>query len=196
MRDNEKFDIKEQKKEVRKEIIGRLRDQDPSLREERSRIIQNKLLSSEEFKVSTTVMTYVSLPTEVNTEHLIKEAMRLGKRVAVPCIGPNEQKIIASELVAIESLEEGPFGIHQPKDGLAREIPLKEIDLIVVPAIAYDKKNMRLGRGKGYYDKFLSSQDLCSVKKVGLAFHFQVVDYLPSDDHDLAVDQVVTDQSN
>jgi 5-formyltetrahydrofolate cyclo-ligase len=197
MRNNERSEIKERKSEVRKEIIGRLRDQDPSLREERSKIIQQKLLSSEEFKVSKTVMTYVSLPTEVSTDHLIEEALKLGKRVAVPCIGSlDEQKIIASELVAIESLEEGPFGIHQPKDGPVREIPLKEIDLVVVPAIAYDRKNMRLGRGKGYYDRFLSSKDLCSAKKVGLAFQFQVLDSLPSDDHDLAVDQVVTDQSS
>ncbi|MBD3426971.1 MAG: 5-formyltetrahydrofolate cyclo-ligase [Candidatus Omnitrophica bacterium] len=196
MKDNGKNEIKQQKAEVRKQITGRLRDQDPSVREEKSRIIQQKLLTTEEFALSKTVMTYVSLPSEVSTDYFIEEALKLGKRVAVPYIGPNKEKLIASQLVAIESLEDGPFGIRQPKDGPARKISLKEIELVVVPAIAYDRTNMRLGRGKGFYDRFLSSGDLRSAKKIGLAFSFQIVDSLPSDDHDLAIDRVITDQSS
>ena len=70
---------------------------------------------------------------------------------------------------------------------------MKEIDLIVVPAIAYDKANMRLGRGKGYYDNFLGAEELRSTPAIGLAFHFQVVDLLPSDSHDIPVSRVITD---
>jgi 5-formyltetrahydrofolate cyclo-ligase len=185
--------IRERKKEIRKEQLRRLRDQGPSLREERSRKIQEKLLSSEEFRAAGTVMTYVSLPTEVNTYYFIEKALERGKRVAVPYIEPNDQTIIASELAAIENLEKGPFGIYQPREGLAGAIPLKEIDLIVVPLVAYDAKNMRLGRGKGYYDKLLANKDLSSAKTVGLAFHFQVVDSLPSNSHDRPVSRVITD---
>ncbi|MFC1549012.1 5-formyltetrahydrofolate cyclo-ligase [Candidatus Omnitrophota bacterium] len=185
--------IKKEKEEIRKEIIGRLRDQSPSLREERSMKIQEKLLESDEFRSSKTVMIYVSLPSEVNTDQLIKEALKQGKRVAAPYIEPDKETIAASALTAIEDLEEGPFGIYQPKEGCARTISLKEIDLVVVPAIAYDKKNMRLGRGKGFYDSFLASEDLCSSKTIGLAFHFQITDALPANDHDRAVDRVITD---
>ena len=185
--------IREKKAEIRKEKFRRLRDQDPSLREERSQKIQEELLSSEEFQICKTVMIYVSLPTEVATNYLIKEALKRGKRVAVPYIEPNSQTIIASELTAIECLEKGPFGIYQPKDGPNKTIALKEIDLIVVPLMAYDKKNMRLGRGKGYYDKFLANKDLSLAKTIGLAFHFQAVDSLPSDSHDRPVSRVITD---
>ncbi|MFH1552693.1 MAG: 5-formyltetrahydrofolate cyclo-ligase [Candidatus Omnitrophota bacterium] len=181
------------KEEIRKETIRRLRDQEPSLREERSRKIQEELLSSEEFRDSKTVMTYVSLPTEVATDYFNKEALKQGKRVAVPYVDTNNQTIIASELTAIECLEKGPFGIHHPKDGLAKKIPLKEIDLIVIPAIAYDKKNMRLGRGKGYYDRFLTSEELSSSTTIGLAFRFQVVETLPACSHDRPVSRVITD---
>ncbi|MFC1480457.1 5-formyltetrahydrofolate cyclo-ligase [Candidatus Omnitrophota bacterium] len=181
------------KEEIRKETIRRLRDQEPSLREERSREIQQKLLSSEEFRASSTVMTYVSLPTEVATDYFNKEALRQGKRVAVPYVDTNNQTIIASELTAIECLEKGPFGIYHPKDGLAKKIPLKEIDLIVIPAIAYDKKNMRLGRGKGYYDRFLENKELSSTTTIGLAFHFQVAETLPACPHDRPVSRVITD---
>ena len=185
--------MRERKEEIRKEKLRRLRDQKPSLREERSRKIQEELLSSEEFRVSKTVMTYVSLPLEVNTCYFNEEALKRGKRVAVPYIEPNSQTIIASELTAIENLEKGPFGIYQPKKGLAGTIPLGEIDLVVVPLIAYDTKNMRLGRGKGYYDRFLANRDLSPAKTIGLAFHFQVTDSLPPDPHDRPVSRVITD---
>lgn len=185
--------VREKKEEIRKEIIRRLKDQEPSLRAERSRLIQKKLLSSEAFRASKTVMTYVSLPTEVSTDYLNAEALKQGKRVAVPYTEPHNNTIIASELTAIENLEKGPFGIYRPKDGLSRRIPLKEIDLVVVPAIAYDKKNTRLGRGKGCYDKFLASERELLSKTIGLAFCFQVVESLPSTPNDIPVSRVITD---
>ena len=181
------------KDDIRKELLRRLRDQDPSLREERSRKIQEKLLSSEEFQVSKTVMTYVSLPQEVNTEEINKKAQEQGKRMVVPYIGPNSRDITAVEFTSIENLEKGPFGIYQPAAATVKEMPLAEIDLIVIPAIAYDKNNMRLGRGKGFYDRFLSLEDLYSKPTIGLAFNFQVIDYIPSDPHDVPVSRVLTD---
>ena len=185
--------IRKRKEEIRKEITRRLREQDSALRDERSRIIQEKLLSSDEFRACRTVMTYVSLPTEVDTYHFIEEALKLGKRVAVPFIEPGDPTIRACELTSIDCLEKGPFGIYQPKEDLAREITLKEIELVVVPLIAFDSSNMRLGRGKGYYDNFLSKEELSSSRSIGLAFHFQAVDSLPSDPHDRPVSRVITD---
>jgi 5-formyltetrahydrofolate cyclo-ligase len=181
------------KENIRKEITRRLKGQDPSEREERSREIQDKLLSSEEFRASKTVMTYVSMPTEVDTRYFIEEALKHGKRVAAPYIEPGNNKIIASLLTRIECLEKGPFGIYQPKEGPNREVLLKEIDLVVVPAIAYSTDNVRLGRGRGFYDRFLSSPDLAGAVTIGLAFSFQVLSLLPQDPHDRPVSKVITD---
>ncbi len=138
-------------------------------------------------------MTYVSMPTEVDTYYLNEEALKQGKRIIVPYIDPETHEMIATELLSLNYLKEGPFGIYQPEGGLVKPVPLKEIDLVVVPAIAYDKKNMRLGRGKGYYDRFLAGARPSGTKIVGLAFHFQVVDVLPSDPHDKSVFRVITD---
>jgi 5-formyltetrahydrofolate cyclo-ligase len=110
-----------------------------------------------------------------------------------PYIGPDSNIITAAELTSIDDVEEGPFGIKQPAKGLAKAIPLKEIDLIVVPALAYDKKNMRLGRGKGYYDNFLASEDLSSATAIGLAFRFQILNDLPAVSHDRPVTRVITE---
>lgn len=189
----ESNEIFEKKREIRKDIIRRLRDQDPSLRKERSLLIQQKLLSSEEFKAAGTVMTYVSMPTEVSTKQFIKEALKLGKRVAAPHIRPQGKELEVFELNAVEDLEEGPYGIKQPKNGPAGSIPLREIDLIVVPAIAYDRNNMRLGRGKGYYDQFFSREELSSATTIGLAFSFQLMDSIPHDSHDRPVSRVISD---
>ena len=83
------------------------------------------------------------------------------------------------------------FGIYQPRKGHVKEVPLQDIDLIVVPGIAVDKNNVRLGRGHGYYDRFL-----CAVpnhtRTIGLAFDFQVVEYLPQDSHDVPVWKTIT----
>ena len=170
-----------------------MREQDPSFWREKSRKVQEKLLSSEEYQNSKVVMAYVSLPTEVDTERIIKETLERGKRLAVPSIDTVSQTLIASELTSINDLVIGHFGIKEPKDGPARAIKPEEIDLIVVPGRAFDKKNMRLGRGKGYYDKFLANKDLSSAKTIGLAFEFQVIDSLPSDPHDVPVYRVITE---
>lgn len=167
--------------------------QDERTREEKSRIIREKLLASDEFKASRTVMTYVSLPTEVDTFRFNEEALKRGKRVAVPYLGTAGRGILASEITSMDNLVKGPLGILEPKDGNKRTIPLEEIDLIVVPAIAFDRNNMRLGRGKGYYDRFLSSPDLSSAKTIGIAYRVQITDILPSDPHDRPVDRVFTD---
>jgi 5-formyltetrahydrofolate cyclo-ligase len=67
-----------------------------------------------------------------------------------------------------------------------KEVPLEDIDLIIVPGIAFDKKNVRLGRGHGYYDRFLCALPN-KTRTVGLAFDFQVVEHLPQDSHDIPV---------
>ncbi|MBD3379040.1 MAG: 5-formyltetrahydrofolate cyclo-ligase [Candidatus Omnitrophica bacterium] len=185
-------DIKLKKKEIREKIIRRLREQEPSLRKEKSRTIQEKLLSSEEFRLAQTVMTYVAMPAEVDTLYFIEEALRLGKKLVAPYVISDTGDMIASELTTIDDLKEGPFGILEPENGPERKISLKEIDLIVVPGVAFDKKNMRLGRGKGYYDRFLSCSQLASVPAVGLAFDFQMVDSLPAGPHDRPVSRVIT----
>ena len=185
--------IKTQKAEIRKEILGILRSQDHASRSERSRRIQDKFLSSDEYRASKVILAYVSMASEVDTSYIIERSLEDGKKVAVPYIDTLNQEIVASELISIDNLVDGPYGTKEPQNGPARAIEFEEIELIVIPAIAYDRNNMRLGRGKGYYDRFLSDERLSSSKKIGLAFHFQVVDLLPSDPHDVPVTRVITD---
>ncbi len=184
--------VKILKSAFRKEITGQLRAQTSSSRDEASRRIQEKLISSKEFISARTVMSYISTDMEVDTTHLNRKMLEDGKKLVVPVIDTERQEIIASELKSIEDLIKGPFGIYEPRGGLKKRVTVEEIDLIVVPAMAYDRHNMRLGRGKGYYDRFLADKNLSRTKTVGLAFRFQIVDLLPSDPHDIPVSTVIT----
>ena len=158
----------------------------------KSDIIKHKLFNEEEFKKAKVVMFYVSLKDEVSTLSIIDEAIKTGKRVCVPVIFKEDKRLIAGEIKdRSKDLEKQHFGIYQPRSGHVKEVPLKDIELVVVPGVAFDKNNVRLGRGHGYYDRFLSALSN-NTKTIGLAFDFQVVDNLPKDSHDIPVSKIIT----
>ena len=164
----------------------------PLAKSRKSDIIKRKLFNGEEFKKAKLVMFYVSLEDEVDTLAMIDEALEMGKRVCVPVILKEEKRLIASEIRDREKeLECQHFGICQPKKGFLREVPLEDIDVVIVPGVAFDKSNLRLGRGHGYYDRFLCCLPK-RTKTIGLAFDFQVVDALPKDPHDIPVSKLIT----
>ncbi|MCX5668402.1 MAG: 5-formyltetrahydrofolate cyclo-ligase [Candidatus Omnitrophica bacterium] len=159
---------------------------------QKSAIIKSKLFNEEEFKKAKVVMFYVSLKDEVDTLSMIDEALKTGKRIAVPVILKEEKRLIAGEIHnRLEDLESQHFGIYQPMQDRVKEIPLDDIDLVVVPGVAFDRKNIRLGRGHGYYDRFLSGLPK-RTKTIGLAFDFQVLEDLPQDPHDVPVSKIIT----
>ena len=180
------------KHKIRKEIKEKLKRYSKLERSTKSAIIKDRLFKEEEFKKSKVVMFYVSLKDEVDTLAMVDEALEMGKRVCVPVILSEEKRLIAGEIKdRSEDLERQHFGIYQPKKGRVREVPLEDIDLVVVPGIAFDKANVRLGRGHGYYDRFLSGLPK-PTKTIGLAFDFQVVENLPQDSHDIPVWKTIT----
>src|SRR3989338_791150 len=180
------------KHKIRKEIKRKFKAYSTLEKTRKSAIIRDKLFNEEEFKKAKVVMFYVSLKDEVDTYHMIDEALKAGKRVCVPVILKEEKRLIAGEIHnRFEDLESQHFGIYQPRQDRAKEVPLDDIDLVVVPGVAFDKKNIRLGRGHGYYDRFLSGLPR-ATKALGLAFDFQIVEDLPQDSHDIPVWKVVS----
>ena len=180
------------KHKIRHHIRQKIKSYSELEKSEKSAIIKARLFNEEEFKKAKIVMFYVSLKDEVNTLSMIDEAVRAGKKVCVPVILKEEKRLIAGEIRnRSEDLERQHFGIYQPMEGHVKEVPLENIDLVIVPGVAFDKSNMRLGRGHGYYDRFLSGIPN-SAKTIGLAFDFQVVEDLPKDSHDIPVWKTIT----
>jgi 5-formyltetrahydrofolate cyclo-ligase len=179
------------KQEIRDRIIKKLKQQSRQQREEKSRQIKKKLFSHPEFKKAQTVMFYIAERFEVDTEDMIKDAQRLGEKVVVPITDVNRKELIASLLVDYErELTKGAYGILEPKSDFARPVPLKMINLVIVPGIAFDKKGNRLGRGTGYYDRFLSKIPK-DTPTIGLCFDFQIVDSMPIFPHDIQVKDLI-----
>lgn len=155
---------------------------------ERSIKIKENLFGLDEFKKSKVVMFFVSFGNEVDTHGMIKESLK-SKIVAVPKVADNE--IQPSIMMDFEQLIlSGRFGILEPIE--AAKINTKNIHIVIVPAIAFDRKGHRIGYGLGYYDKFLAK--VPKALKIGLAFDFQVVDKLPIETHDIPVNLIVTDK--
>lgn len=178
------INIDDQKRIIRKEI--KLLKQDYSLqqRKEMSLPILDKLENLQEFKEARTVMLYWSMTDEVFSHDFVCKWAK-EKRVILPCV--KGQTLDLKVFEGKEHLVDGEnYGIPEP-DGpvfMAED----EIDLILIPGVAFDKENNRMGRGKAYYDRLLQS---LSAFKVGICFDFQVLDHVPIDEHDIKMDHVV-----
>ena len=155
-------------------------------------MILKKLFADPEFRCSQTVLFYASFDGEVETFDMMKQAQDLGKRIALPAIRLEEKKIVPQAVNDLkEDLETGPYGVAQPKPDRAVSIKMDDIDLCVVPGVAFDRNHRRLGRGAGYYDRFLSALSP-KIPSIGLAFDFQIVPSLPREEHDVPVTRVIT----
>jgi len=181
-----------EKEQLRKEMLERLIAQDPEERRKKSQLIKEKLFSQEEFKSAEYIMFYISKEEEVDTSSMIQEALKIGKKVVVPVTLVKEKKLVCSLVEnPKEDLSPGPYGIKQPQQDKVRPVAVEKIDLIVVPGVVFDEENNRLGRGKGYYDRFLRTFP-GHISKIGLAFSFQVLKRLPVLSHDVAVTKLLS----
>ena len=179
------------KQDFRERILTLLRNQKEEERLIKSLSIKDKLFANDDFQNAKTVLFYASFDGEVNTFNMIKEAREYGKRVALSRVNANSKDIIPILWNEAEDLETDPFGIQQPSDKKINRLEFDDLDVIIVPGVAFDKDNHRLGRGAGYYDRFLSRVS-SNVPSIGLAFDFQCVDSIPQlSDHDIPVSCVV-----
>ena len=181
------------KTELRQKILTLLRKQKEEERLAKSLAILDKLLRSPEFQKALTVLFYAAFDGEVDTFEMMQRAQQLGKKVGLPYIVRKEKRMIPT---VVESIEEdlaiGPYGVKQPKEtSEGKTLSADELDLVIVPGVAFDRHNHRLGRGQGYYDRFLKG--LCArTPTIGLAFYFQIVDHLPpKEEHDVPVSRVL-----
>lgn len=129
------------------------------------------------------IAIYVSVREELSTREMIKRLLTTKKRVFVPACKGDGEMIFAEINREIEWIN-GKYGIPEPKIGK----PEKDFDVIFVPLVAFDENGNRIGRGKGYYDRFLL---LSAAKKVGIAFSEQKVEVVPTEKTDVRLDEVL-----
>lgn len=181
------------KQVIREEIRKKLTSMSEGDRHRDSTNACSRLCSLESFLHARTVMLYMPLAMEVDVTPIALKCFQLGKTVCVPKVDWKRLDMIAVEVNAIDDrvMDIDEHGIRTPKQG--QPIPPSMIDLIVAPGLAFDAHGRRLGRGGGFYDRFLARTRNSAVR-VGIAFDRQIIDDIPTQDHDVMVDIVITER--
>lgn len=178
------------KKDIRKQIKEEKLKLSLSEIEINSDIIINKLLARQEYNNSNIIFVYVSYNQEVITKKLIEQALE-HKKVAVPKIANNQMDFYY--IKSLNDLENGIMGILEPTNtSEANKAVPEDSDLFVVPGLGFDKNKNRIGYGKGYYDKYFHRHNKIKFHKIALAFDFQLLEQIPSDDFDVKLDRILT----
>jgi len=177
------------KRKLRNILLGRLKKQTEQERKSKSELIEKKLLEQEEFIQAERIMFYLAFDGEVMTESMINKARERGKQIYVPMCDTREKTLRPCVLMKDSVLSRGPYQTLEPQ--IKIDLPLDKLNLVIVPALAFDKKGNRLGRGKGYYDRLLKNMSN-HTRSFGLAFDFQILPSLPVEQNDMPVDKVLS----
>ena len=178
--------IDQKKKEIRRQIRELKKQYFLEDKKRKSKFIFDQIEKLDEFIKSKTIMVYWSMDDEVYTHDFILKYYN-DKEIILPVVNGNELEL--KIFTGLSNMEKGlAFGIDEPVGGIYDNH--EKIDLIIVPGVAFDKKNNRLGRGKAYYDKLLKTT---SAFKIGTCFDFQMIDSVPIDQYDIKMDLVISD---
>lgn len=177
------------KKEIRKLIIG-IRDiQDLEMKAKYDNIISTKVLDNKDIIEAKTIFIFISFKSEVNTILLIEKLLERGYNVCVPRLEDKTMKAI--RILSLDNLKQTKYAL-EPKIGV--EVKADEIDIIIVPGVAFDKKGNRIGYGGGYYDKFMKNIRK-DCRKIALAYELQVLDRIIVDEWDIEIDSLITEKN-
>ncbi len=187
-------ELQQRKKQIREESHARRNAQEN--KDELSRTVCERLAALPEYQNARTVMFYVDVRSEVRTRNYLSTALTSGKRIVVPYCLDGEL-----ELFLLENMDElalGSYRILEPKTELRtlanKKVDVSELDLIIVPGVAYDRRGGRMGHGFGYYDKLMQHARL-DTPLVAFGFECQLFDEVPMLSHDIFMDKIITEKA-
>ena len=180
------------KTNIRRQLRETLAQMTEPTRHAKSTAACSAIIASPEFTAARVIMVYLSTPTEVDTANLAIRAWKQGKTVVVPKVSWDQRRMLPVEISSLhtEITTTGP-GVREPMSG--NPIPTDLIDLVIVPGLGFTETGYRIGRGMGFYDRFLAQSEFIGVS-CGLAFEEQIVPALPILDHDVPLSMLATDK--
>lgn len=176
----------EEKKHIRKRIAEIKKQYTDEELKTLSSIIMKKLEDNVILKCAKTVLLYYSLPDEVYTHDFVEQLSK-DKTVLLPVVNGDELEL--KVYTGKKCMQKGDFNISEPQGEIFDN--LISIDAAVIPGVSFDKHGNRLGRGKGYYDRFLKK---LNTFKIGICFDFQLSDEIPHNEYDIAMDEIWTEK--
>lgn len=181
----DKFQSMELKKEIRKEVRRRIKELDAETRDRASKTIFDRIELLPAFREARSIALFAAMGDEVATRYALDRWPQLGKHLVVPRV---EGDVMRFYPYSPDRMQTGAFGIEEPMGD--DEFVAQDIDLIIVPARAFTRRGERLGRGGGFYDKYMSLPGFRAYK-IGICYECQLFDELPTAEHDILVDEVV-----
>ncbi|NYT04570.1 MAG: 5-formyltetrahydrofolate cyclo-ligase [Candidatus Methanofastidiosa archaeon] len=178
------------KSELRTTVKEKMKNLDYSKKSIMDEKIRNNVYKLPEYMDAEIIFSYVSKEKEVDTVDLINHAINNGKKVCVPLTKKEDNSLEARRIDTLNDLKTGNFSILEPKD-CTKILDPKEIEILFIPGLAFGTRCERLGRGGGYFDRFLLQS---TGIKVGLAYEFQIFESLPIQKHDIKMDIIITDE--
>jgi 5-formyltetrahydrofolate cyclo-ligase len=176
------------KRSIRSHFLIERKSRSSQICADSSAEIQRRFMSSGFFRDARHLALYSAIHNEVSTDEIVKQALDSDKSLVFPRVSGEDLEFVEIESPA--ELVSGAFGVKEPKG--CSLVPVENVDLIVVPGVAFDQRGHRLGYGRGYYDRALARcQDHCI--KVGLAYDFQLVEELPVTDFDETLSLLITE---
>ncbi len=178
---------------IRKEII-RIRDSiDRQAKRIKDTEIEKNLLLQKEFEIAKNIMVFASFRSEPDTYGIMQKSFELGKRVILPKVNRESHELLLYEIIDINELAPGYMNIPEPDVPETRSFHAEDLDLMIIPGIAFGRKGERIGYGGGYYDRLIQT-----IKRrpplVAIAYDEQIIEKVPVLDHDINVNKIITDK--
>lgn len=189
--DTDKKELQAEKKALRSKILAARRELKEAYRQKASQRMIDVFCALPDFKEPKLVMCYASMGDEVQIRPLIQRWLDLGVTVAMPRVISKGQ-MEAVTLPDLASLVEGEYGILTPDPAKSQVVAPEELEMIIVPGVAFDTRGERLGMGGGFYDAFMAKA--VNAKRIALAYSCQLVSSVPMEEHDVLVHKIITEQ--
>lgn len=177
------------KKILRKRVIQQLSELSKTEYEKVSSIIAQRLFAEATWKQAKTIGITISKAPEVDTYQIIRKAWEENKRIVIPKCYPKDKSMRFRQLTDFNQLETVYYGLLEPIEEQTEEVLKQDIDLLIVPGLAFTRDGYRLGFGGGYYDRFLPDY---TGDTLSLAFNQQLVSEIPIEAHDIPVNKIIT----
>lgn len=182
------------KDNIRKSMLlmrNSMKNEEVTLKSEK---IIETLLKLPIIKTSNNIMIYMSFNNEVDTFRLLKELKKQKKKVIAPLCNMNNKTITPYEVNDLDKdFVKSKYGFLEPNKEKLNKVNISDIEVIIVPGVAFDVKGNRIGFGAGFYDRFLNNKKNDTVT-ISLAYDYQIVDLIPNDKFDIPIDFIITEK--
>ncbi len=187
-------DLKQNKQEIRKTVEKKLKALSAKEMRNKCKLIEDRLFAFANFLEAETTLLYVNQPYEVDTRQILKRCSQTSKEIVLPLFSADNNGAKLYKLYDLQSdLKPGPNNMLMPDPDRCKLLDIGNIDIAIIPGIAFDEKGGRIGDGTGRYDRLIPELPI-TARKVAFALEEQMTPAVPMEPHDRYVDIIITDQ--